>query len=74
MVLRKSASLYDQLKRFYLYEPKSYHKPAAYTADGFMLPCCWLDDPKNDHGVEEKFHLKDEELALKNTKNLRFSK
>ena len=26
------------------YEPKSYHKPAAYTADGFMLPCCWLDD------------------------------
>ena len=34
------------------YEPKSYHKPAAYTADGFMLPCCWLDDPKNDHGVE----------------------
>ena len=48
------------------YEPKSYHKPAAYTADGFMLPCCWLDDPKNDHGVEEKFHLKYEELALKN--------
>ena len=52
------------------YEPTSYHKPAAYTADGFMLPCCWLDDPKNDHGVEEKFHLKDEELALKNNDKL----
>ena len=52
------------------YEPKSYHKPAAYTADGFMLPCCWLDDPKNDHGVEEVFHLKDEHLALKNNDKL----
>ena len=52
------------------YEPKSYHKPAAYTADGFMLPCCWLDDPKNDHSVEEVFHLKDEHLALKNNDKL----
>ena len=58
------------MPRCLTYEPKSYHKPAAYTADGFMLPCCWLDDPKNDHGVEEKFHLKDEELALKNNDKL----
>ena len=48
------------------FQPKSYHKPAAYTADGFMLPCCWLDDPKNDHALENEFHMKDEHLALKN--------
>jgi hypothetical protein len=21
-------------------------KGAAYTSDGYMLPCCWLDDPQ----------------------------
>ena len=21
------------------------NKGAAYTSDGFMLPCCWMDDP-----------------------------
>ena len=21
------------------------NKGAAYTSDGYMLPCCWLDDP-----------------------------
>ena len=47
------------------FEPKAYHKPAAYTSDGFMLPCCWLDDPKNDFGVEY-FGLKDEHLRVKN--------
>ena len=52
------------------FQPKSYHKPAAYTSDGYMLPCCWLDDPKNDHGVSEVFHLKDEHLALKNVNSL----
>ena len=48
------------------FQPKSYHRPAAYTADGYMLPCCWLDDPKNDHALENEFHMKDEHLALKN--------
>jgi hypothetical protein len=45
------------------FNPKSYHKPAAYTSDGFMLPCCWLDDPKNDYGVEY-FGLKDEHIRV----------
>ena len=48
------------------FHPKSYHKPAAYTADGYMLPCCWLADPNNDPHLENEFHMKDEQLALKN--------
>tara|TARA_B100001123_G_C14928051_1_gene874528 strand:- start:135 stop:458 length:324 start_codon:yes stop_codon:yes gene_type:complete len=52
------------------FQPKSYHKPAAYTADGFMLPCCWLDDPKNDHALENEFHMKDDHLALKNVNTI----
>jgi len=51
------------------FEPKAYHKPAAYTSDGFMLPCCWLDDPKNDFGVEY-FGLKDDHLRVKNVDSL----
>ena len=51
------------------FNPKSYHKPAAYTSDGFMLPCCWLDDPKNDFGVEY-FGLKDEHLRVRNVDKL----
>jgi hypothetical protein len=51
------------------FNPKSYHKPAAYTSDGFMLPCCWLDDPKNDFGVEY-FGLKDDHLRVKNVDSL----
>ena len=53
------------------FNPKSYHKPAAYTSDGFMLPCCWLDDPKNDFGVEY-FGLKDEHLRVRNVDKLEF--
>ena len=52
------------------YKPKSYHKPAAYTADGYMLPCCWLDDPKNDYDIEERFKLKEEHLALDNVEKI----
>ena len=51
------------------FDPKSYHKPAAYTSDGFMLPCCWLDEPKNDFGVEH-FGLKDEHLRVRNVEKL----
>ena len=52
------------------YTPKSYHKPAAYTADGYMLPCCWLDDPKNDYDIEERFKLKATHLAVENNDKL----
>jgi hypothetical protein len=51
------------------FEPKAYHKPAAYTSDGFMLPCCWLDDPKNDFGVEY-FGLKDDHLRLNKAESI----
>ena len=29
-----------------------------------------LDDPKNDHQLENEFHMKDEHLALKNVDKL----
>jgi len=39
------------------------NKGAAYTSDGFMLPCCWMDDPPvYDYIV--KAGLKDPELAV----------
>ena len=47
-----------------------YHTPAAYTADGFMLPCCWLDQPEVDDDVEKVWHLKDNHLAVKNVNKL----
>lgn len=44
-------------------------KGAAYTSDGFMLPCCWLDDPPvYDYVV--KCGLKDPKLALANNDSL----
>jgi hypothetical protein len=44
-------------------------KGAAYTSDGFMLPCCWMDDPPvYDYVVN--MGLKDPKLALKNNKSL----
>ena len=51
------------------FDVKAYHKPAAYTSDGFMLPCCWLDEPKNDFGVKH-FGLKDEHLRVRNVEKL----
>jgi hypothetical protein len=45
------------------------NKGAAYTSDGYMLPCCWLDDPPvYDYIV--KAGLKDTELAVANNKSL----
>ena len=41
------------------------NKGAAYTSDGFMLPCCWLDDPPVYRYVKS-CGLKDEELLLSN--------
>jgi len=39
------------------------NKGAAYTSDGFMLPCCWMDDPPVHRYVVEA-GLKDPELAV----------
>jgi hypothetical protein len=39
------------------------NKGAAYTSDGFMLPCCWLDDPPVYNYIM-KCGLKDESLAV----------
>jgi len=41
------------------------NKGAAYTSDGYMLPCCWLDDPPVLRYLKE-YGLKDPELALEN--------
>ena len=39
------------------------NKGAAYTSDGFMLPCCWMDDPPVHRFIVES-GLKDPELAV----------
>jgi len=44
-------------------------KGAAYTSDGYMLPCCWLDDPPVYRYIKEA-GLKDPELALANNEKL----
>lgn len=43
---------------------------AAYTSDGFMLPCCWLDDPPVAEYVKD-CGLKDPELLVSNNKNIK---
>ena len=35
-----------------------------------MLPCCWLDDSKNDYDIEERFKLKATHLAVENNDKL----
>ena len=45
------------------------NKGAAYTSDGYMLPCCWLDDPPVYRHVVEA-GLKDPKLALENNNSL----
>lgn len=47
----------------------SENKGAAYTSDGFMLPCCWLDDVLV-YDYILKCGLKDPELALANNSSL----
>tara|TARA_B100001094_G_C17562588_1_gene499020 strand:- start:122 stop:454 length:333 start_codon:yes stop_codon:yes gene_type:complete len=44
-------------------------QPAAYTSDGYMLPCCWMDDPPVYRYIKE-CGLKDEELLLSNNDRL----
>lgn len=45
------------------------NKGAAYTSDGFMLPCCWMDDPPVYRYIVES-GLKDPELAVANNEKL----
>jgi len=45
------------------------NKGAAYTSDGFMLPCCWMDDPPVYRYVKE-CGLKDEDLLLSKNDSL----
>lgn len=45
------------------------NKGAAYTSDGFMLPCCWLDDPPVYSYIKEH-GLKDEALRVSNHESL----
>jgi hypothetical protein len=48
---------------------KKDNKGAAYTSDGFMLPCCWMDDPPVYRYVKA-CGLKDDELLLSNNNSL----
>lgn len=56
-------------------KPKCLHfypelsKGAAYTSDGFMLPCCWMDDPLEETYVNNA-GLKDEKLKVSNNESL----
>jgi hypothetical protein len=45
------------------------NKGAAYTSDGFMLPCCWMDDPPVYRYIKA-CGLKDDNLAVANNKKL----
>jgi len=44
-------------------------KPAAYTSDGFMLPCCWVDTPYEDESLKA-LGMRDEELKVANNESL----
>lgn len=45
------------------------NKGAAYTSDGFMLPCCWMDDPPVHRYIIDA-GLKDPKLAVENNERL----
>lgn len=45
-------------------------KPAALTADGYILPCCWLDYPGDDKYIQY-WDLKNKELLLSNNDNVK---
>ena len=45
------------------------NKGAAYTSDGYMLPCCWLDDPPVHRYVVDA-GLKDDKLLLSKNEKL----
>lgn len=44
--------------------------PAAYTADGYMLPCCHMDDPVPEPMIR-KFGLRDDDLKLENNDSVK---
>lgn len=50
-------------------ERKGYIRGFAYTSQGYILPCCWLDSARL---VEElsKYGLFDNELKLENNKSV----
>ena len=48
---------------------KTEHKSGAYTSDGWMLPCCWLDDPLAWPDID-LFNMRDEELKVANNASL----
>lgn len=43
---------------------KKYVKGIAYCADGFILPCCWCDQPEEK--AFENLGFKDDKLKLEN--------
>lgn len=45
------------------------NKPPAYTSDGYILPCCWLDEIPVEADLA-KFNLKDNKLKVSNVNSI----
>ena len=48
---------------------KDYVRGIAYTSEGYLLPCCWLDIPRLKSELE-RFDLFNEKLKLSNNKSV----
>ena len=44
-------------------------KPAAYTSDGYLLPCCWVDTPSS-HITLKYWGMKDKQLLVSNNSEI----
>ena len=70
--IKKMMKIQPRCLSFLFSESSPYNdisKGAAYTSDGYMLPCCWLDDPPVYRYIKA-CGLKDPELAVANNKCL----
>jgi hypothetical protein len=48
---------------------KKYVRGIAYTSEGYLLPCCWLDIPRLKPELE-RFGLFNEKLRLENNNSV----
>ena len=51
-------------------KPKKGRKVAAYTADGYILPCCWLDESNADEKFVYDAGLKSNHLKVSNVESI----
>tara|TARA_B100001093_G_scaffold123831_1_gene116424 strand:+ start:3084 stop:3374 length:291 start_codon:yes stop_codon:yes gene_type:complete len=43
--------------------------PTAYTSDGYLLPCCWVDTPRS-HITLKHLGMKNKELLVSNNNEI----